>query len=153
MDLKKAFSLNACKWVVYEYWGDILRVRLNKMKRNHEMREVQYKKKVSPQNNRKMMSISEHSEDKDCKTHVRKSFVYVVSRAARMEKEQPAPDISIKKLRDTKKQQEQFSFRVKGHFYMVQGRGVCRVDFCHSLRIDIDWKNKISPPKKSETLT
>jgi hypothetical protein len=84
---------------------------------------------------------------------VRKSFVYIVSPVDEIEANVRAPEIDIKKSFDTKKREEKFSFRVKGEFSITQGRRQFKVDFCHTLKIDIIWKGKIFSPKKSATLT
>ena len=118
-----------------------------------QMRNITYKKKQSLEHRRKLISICENSEDKECKTYVRKSFVYIVSKAESAEEQPAAPEIYIKKRFDTKSLTERFSFRVKGSFYLTQDRNLFKVNFCHTLRINIIWKSKIFSPKKSVTLT
>src|SRR3989338_7916258 len=116
------------------------------------MRNIIYKKKQSIEHRRKLISIAENSEDKECKTYVRKSFVYIVSKAETAVEVNP-PEIFIKKRFDTKSLIERFSFRVKGAFYITRERNLFKVDFCHTLRINIIWKSKLFSPKKSVTLT
>ena len=118
-----------------------------------DMRNITYKKKQSVQHRRKLISICENSEDKECKTYVRKSFIYIVSKAEGMEEQLKAPEVFIKKRFDTKSLTERFSFRVKGAFYINQERNLLKVNFCHTLRINIIWKSKLFSPKKSVTLT
>ena len=118
-----------------------------------DMRNITYKKKQSLEHRRKLISICENSEDKECKTYVRKSFVYIVSKAEAVEENPNPPEIFIKKRFDTKSLTERFSFRVKGSFYLNQERTLFKVNFCHTLRINIIWKSKIFSPKKSVTLT
>ena len=120
--------------------------------RDLNMRNIVYKKKQSIEHRRKLISIAENSEDKECKTYVRKSFVYIVSKAETAG-EVNAPEIFIKKRFDTKSLVERFSFRVKGSFYLTREQSLFKVDFCHTLRINILWKSKIFSPKKSVTLT
>ena len=117
------------------------------------MRNIIYKKKQSLEHRRKLISICENSEDKECKTYVRKSFVYIVSKAEGMEEIPNPPEIFIKKRFDTKSLVERFSFKVKGSFYLTKERILFKVNFCHTLRINIIWKSKIFSPKKSVTLT
>ena len=116
------------------------------------MRTIQYKKQHSLKHRRKVISINEHNEDKDCQTYVHKSFVYVVTQAAQVGDPLQDPQIFIRKQLDSKTNEEHFSFKVKGAFYMTRDRGFFKVDFCHALRIRIVWKNKIFSPKKSVTL-
>ena len=118
-----------------------------------EMRNITYKKKQSLEHRRKLISICEHSEDKECKTYVRKSFIYIVSKAETIEDQPKPPEVFIKKRFDTKSLTERFSFRVKGAFYINQERSLLKVNFCHALRIHIVWKSKLFSPKKSVTLT
>ncbi len=117
------------------------------------MRDILYKKKESLRHRRKMISIIEHSEDEQCRSAVHKSFVYIVTRADTIEKGIEKPEIFVRKNFNTKLQEERFAFRVKGCFYMSKDRFIFRVDFCHTLRVDIVWKNKAFSPKKSVTLT
>ena len=118
-----------------------------------EMRNIIYKKKQSLEHRRKLISICENTEDKECKTYVRKSFIYIVSKAEAVEEHPKPPEIFIKKRFDTQSLTERFSFRVKGSFYLNQERNLLKVNFCHTLRINIIWKSKIFSPKKSVTLT
>ncbi len=110
------------------------------------MRDILYKKKQSLKNHRKTISINEHSEDKECKTHVRKSFVYIVTDVQGIKESVSQPEIYITKSFDAKLYKEIFSFRVKGAFFMTQERGIFKVNFCHALKINIAWKNKIFSP-------
>ena len=117
------------------------------------MRTIEYKKRHSLKHRRKVISINERNEDKDCKTHVHKSFVYLVKQVVGMVEPLQDPQIFIRKQFNSKAQEENFAFKVKGAFYMNRDRGVFKVDFCHALRIGIVWKDKIFSPKKSATLT
>ena len=103
-------------------------------------------------NRSKAISVSESSEDKECKTYVRKNFVYIVSPDVDAQEEIAQPDIFIKKSYDSKTKEERFSFRVKGSFFITRERAFYKVSFCHSLNINITWKVKIFSPK-SVTLT
>ncbi len=117
------------------------------------MREILYKKKHSLKSRRKMITLTERNEDNECKTYVRKHFVYIVSRVELTNENLERPDVIIKKSYNTKTKTEDFSFRVKGNFYMTQERRIFQVSFCHSLRINIIWKLPDLSPKKSVTLT
>lgn len=117
------------------------------------MREILYKKRQSVKHRRKVISIYERAEDKECKTYIRKSFAYIVSLADKSQSSAQDPEIYIKKYYDSKTQTEQFSFKVKGSFFMTKERYVLKVEFCHTLRILIAWKSKVFSPKKSATLT
>ncbi len=116
------------------------------------MKEILFKKKIDLTNRIKSFSISSDSEDKECKTHVEKSFLYNVLLADKTEDLEP-PQIHIKKSIDTAKKLEKFNFQVKGSFYMTRDRVLIKVDFHHTLNIEIVWKTKIFSPKKSEVLT
>ena len=117
------------------------------------MKNILYKKRQSIKNHRKVVSINEHSDEKDCVTHVRKSFSYIVSRTDNGKYEVEVPEIFIKKAFDTKQCKENFSFRVRGAFFIKQNIDIFKVDFCHTLKIELEWKNKAFSPKKSVTLT
>ena len=117
------------------------------------MREVLYRKWHSPQARRKMMSILETSDEQDCRTKVRKHFVYVVSQEEKMDEAVNPPRIDIKKHVNTRTNEERFHFRVKGFFYIMREQKLLKVRFCHSLNISIVWKKKIFSPQKSVTLT
>jgi len=117
------------------------------------MKTILYRKRQSLKNHRKMVSINEQSDEKECKTHVRKSFAYIVSNVTAEKEIIEAPEIHIKKSFDTKRHQEKFSFRVKGAFYIKEHKAIYKVDFCHTLRIELEWKDKTFSPNKSVTLT
>ena len=117
------------------------------------MKQVIYKRKQSIENRRKAISINEHTCEKECATHVRKSFAYIVTPCSPARTGFSKPDVFIKKTFDSKTKTEKFAFKVKGFFYMSHARQIVKVDFCHTLRINIKWKNKIFSPKKSVTLT
>ncbi len=117
------------------------------------MRQILYKKKHSVRHRSKMISISEQNEDSECRTRVRKSFVYIVTRVDEIAKSIADPEIFIKKSFDSKLLSERFSFRVRGAFFMTQDRYLFKVEFCHTLKINIIWFNKSFSPKKSVTLT
>ena len=117
------------------------------------MREIAYRKKQSLKNRCKVISITENSEDNECKTMVRKSFVYILTEVKCINESLGKPEIFIRKSFDTRLRDEKFNFRVKGGFYMTQERDIFKVDFCHTLNIHIKWKGKIFSPKKSATLT
>ncbi len=117
------------------------------------MREIMYKKRQSIIHRRKCITIDERAEDKDCKTHVRKNFIYIVRKTKKIKKRFNKPEVHIKKTFDSNTLVEGFSFRVKGSFSMNSGRHFFNVDFCHTLKINIKWKNKIFSPNKSATLT
>ena len=116
------------------------------------MREILFKNETSIAKRRKTILISERSEDKECKTSVRKSFIYLVSPEVRMEQPVNQPDIYIRKSYNTKTKEEKFSFRVKGYFYIAKENCFLKVYFCHCLKINIFWKAKVFSPK-SATLT
>ena len=118
------------------------------------MRKIKYRKKHSLKNRWKMIKIDERTEDKECKTHVQKSFIYIVKSVnPNCDQTLRQPEIFTKKALNTKIQNEKFSFRVKGYFFMVQGRNLFKVKFCHTLKIDINWKIKVFSPNKSVTKT
>jgi len=118
------------------------------------MKRVLYRKRMNLKKRLKTFSIYSRTEDHECKTQVRKGFAYAVDWA----KEDPAPEskaplIFIRKVFDTKKGIETFSFHVKGYFYVNYNRELMRVRFNHTLDIEIRWKAKHFSPKKSVSLT
>src|SRR3989338_6576 len=117
------------------------------------MRQVFYRKRHSLKNRHKMMSICETYDEQDCKTSVRKYFIYVVSKEDNIDQNINPPRIDIKKYFNTKTREERFHFRVKGYFYISREAALLKVRFCHSLKISIVWKSKELSPKKSVTLT
>ena len=99
------------------------------------------------------MSICETSDEKECKTTVRKHFVYLVTKEEQVEQNIIPPRIDIVKCINTRKREEKFHFRVKGYFYIAREGTLYKVRFCHSLNIMISWKSdKELSPKKSATL-
>ncbi len=107
------------------------------------MRKILFKNLTSLKKRRKVISVSERSEDKECNTHVQKSFVYIVSPEIRIDGSISQPDIYIKKYFNTRTKEEKFYFKVKGYFYITKDLSFLKVSFCHSLRINILWKTKV----------
>ncbi len=107
-----------------------------------KMREIQYKNLTSPKNGRRVISVSEINQNKDCCTHVHKAFIYLARKEEKQQESVTQPVFHIFKSFNTKTKVEKFYFRVKGMFYVVKDIAVYTVYFCHSLRIDITHKAK-----------
>ena len=115
------------------------------------MKRILVRKFADPQKGIKRMSISQKTIDKECYTLVRKSFIYNVSRVYDDNNyKNQSPQICIKKVVDTKKRIEKFTFRVKGKFYITYNRMLFEVYFQHRLNIQISWKNEISYPQEEK---
>ncbi len=121
--------------------------------REGRMRQIEYRKRHSLKYRRKLISIRELAEDKECCTKVQKSFIYKIKNLGYSTVVDSCPQIFVRKHIDNKNQVEHFHFKVKGSFSLKQGRYAYMVEFCHILKINIYWKDKIFSPKKSGTLT
>jgi hypothetical protein len=117
------------------------------------MKRVIYRNRTSRIHQRKAIFINEFTQDQHVKTAVRKGFFYHVVPVTEPDPCDEVPEIYIQKHIDTKKQIEEFCFRVKGSFITMAGTSVVRVQFSHKLRIHMKWKEKTLSPKKSGTLT
>jgi len=117
------------------------------------MKQMIFKRLHNPAKRRKVVVITSHTEDTQCKTMVRKSFAYKVTTVDGALAPVAEPNIFIHKKYDTKKRVERFNFRVKGGFYLTRERTCVRVDFHHALTIAVTWKAKMISPKQSEVLT
>lgn len=115
------------------------------------MRNVFHKTTGILQGRGKVITLREHAEEKDCTTDVRKNFVYVATEAQSEEK-QSIPQVHIKKSFDSVRRTERFSFRVKGFFYVNHSRRLMKVNYSHTLRINLHWKMKVTSPKKTVTM-
>ena len=111
------------------------------------MKNLTYHKKDLKSSRGRAVSIRELTPEADCDTAVRKSFVYLTSRADAIPAEMPAPEVRVIKSIDTDKQQEKFRFRVKGVVYFKKDRFICRVDYLHSLSIRMLWKTHVLSSK------
>jgi vacuolar-type H+-ATPase subunit E/Vma4 len=116
------------------------------------MKQLLHTSRSAFHNQVKMIKIVEKAEDQECLTHVRKTFVYVVLAALDEAEKLPEPQIKIRKSFDTKTREEKFSFRIKGGIYVNHHRRLIRVDYSHTLRINLKWKTKVFSPKKSVTM-
>jgi len=117
------------------------------------MKQVIYNKTSDLEKGIKAFSISSKTDNSDSLTEVKKSFSYHVSRVDQLAQENVTPELFITKSFDSKTQTEKFNFQVKGSFGMTQNRFYFKVDFHHTLDIQIFWKNKDFSPKKSVVLT
>ena len=115
------------------------------------MRDILHKTTGILQGRGKVITLREHTEEKESVTDVRKNFIYVASEALSEEK-QSIPQVHIKKSFDSVSSDEKFSFRVKGFFYVNHSRRLMKVDYCHTLRIRLHWKVKATSPKKTVTM-
>lgn len=116
------------------------------------MKRIKYRKCIDPQNRTKVFSIDSKTEDTECKTQVQKSFTYVLDWAREAKPVQKPPLVFIRKKFDTKSAVEEFSFHVKGYFYMTHNSNLMRVRFHHRLGIKIEWKTKDFSFKESAKL-
>ncbi|MBF0522381.1 MAG: hypothetical protein HQL24_04905 [Candidatus Omnitrophica bacterium] len=120
------------------------------------MKRVIFKNKKDFEKGTKELSICQKIEDKDCITHIRKSFFYRVTEVNKLteEPEVPeSPEIFITKSIDTKHKLEQVNLKCVGSFFMAHQRMILKVNFQHNLNIQIYWKTDIFSPKKSAILT
>ena len=115
------------------------------------MRDVLHKTTEVLKGRGKVITLREHTEEKESITDVRKNFIYLASEA-QGEEEQSIPQVHIAKSFDSEHGDEKFSFRVKGFFYVNHGRRMMRVDYSHTLRINLHWKIKMTSPKKTVTM-
>jgi len=117
------------------------------------MKKVKYRKITNPKKGRKSLAISQRTEDKAAVTHIRKKFIYIVSRTKALNPQNNPPQIFIRKAICTKRGIEIFSFRVKGTFYTTHKRSFFKVRYQHVLNIRIYEKRKNLSPKESVVLT
>lgn len=101
------------------------------------MREIAFKNLTSTAKRRKVISLVEKTEKEGYLISSQKSIVYIVTAATSQMRELYQPEYHICKSYDSKEKIEKFSLRVKGTSYIIQEGSFLRVDFCHSLRIEI----------------
>ncbi len=115
------------------------------------MRDILHKTTEVLQGRGKVIIVREHAEENECITDVRKNFIYLAHEVTHEEK-QGEPQVHIKKSFDSVSRDEKFSFRVKGFFYVDRNRRLAKVDYCHTLRINLHWKANSPAPKKTVTM-
>lgn len=101
------------------------------------MKEIAFKNLTSTKRRRKVISLTERNEKQGCEILSQKTLIYIVSPSAEKVRALAKPEYYIYKSFDSKKKQEKFSLRVKGTSYIVQDSKLLKVDFCHSLKIEI----------------
>ena len=101
------------------------------------MREIAFKNLTSTAKRRKVISLVEKTEKEGYAISSQKSIVYIVTALQSQMYELSQPEYHICKSYDSKEKIERFSLRVKGTSYILQDGGLLKVDFCHSLRIEI----------------
>jgi len=115
------------------------------------MRDILHKTTAVLHGRGKVISMREHADEKECVTDVRKNFIYVATEA-QVEEKESIPRVHIAKSFDSITGDEKFSFRVKGFFYVNHSRRLTKVDYSHTLKINLHWKTKSTSPKKSVTM-
>ncbi len=101
------------------------------------MREIAFKNITSHQKRRKIISLAEKMERDNCLISSYKTLVYIVSPQTEKVRNLSQPEYYISKFYDSKAKEERFWLRVKGTSYIVQNSSLFKVDFCHSLKIEI----------------
>jgi hypothetical protein len=101
------------------------------------MREIAFKNLTSTAKRRKVISLVEKTEKEGYLISSQKSIVYIVTAASSQINDLSQPEYHICKSYDSKEKIEKFSLRVKGASYIIQEGSFLRIDFCHSLRIEI----------------
>ncbi len=104
------------------------------------MREIAFKNITSKKKKRKIISLIEKAEKDQCFVHSYKTLVYIVSPQKEKIRELSRPEYYVSKFYDSQTKEERFSLRVKGTSYVVQDSSFFRIDFCHSLKIEIHPK-------------
>ena len=118
------------------------------------MKNILFKKRLNPKKRMKSLSVTQRTEEKDCITRVRKSFLYFVTKSQEKNPQLEPPVVHIHKSFDSKRGIERFRFQVKGKFFVTALEQLWDVHFQHTLKILISWKTKVfSPKNKSEILT
>lgn len=115
------------------------------------MRDIFHKTTAILHGRGKVITLRDHADESECVTDVRKNFIYLATEAQSEEK-QSIPRVHIQKSFDSVSHDERFSFRVKGFFYVNYNRRLMKVDYCHTLRINLHWKVNAVSPKKTVTM-
>ena len=112
------------------------------------MKNILFKKLIDPEKNTKSLLIEQRFEDQECHSYVRKSFYYTAKPTVETQPQVVEPEMYIFKNFDSKKKVEMFSFHVHGNFYVTHQRTLLAISFYHTLDIQIQWKSKLTLPKK-----
>ena len=115
------------------------------------MRNILHKTKEILKGRGKSIIIHERSQDKECVTDVRKSFIYLAEEAT-CETDVGKPQVHVKKSFDSLSRTERFAFRVKGFFFVNRNRRLSKINYSHTLKINLRWKSNVTSPKKSMTV-
>jgi len=113
------------------------------------MRQVVYKNLTSRNRRRRIVSVSEQTEKGEFLTHTQKVFIYIVRKETEVAQAPICPEFYITKIVNRKDKTERFVFRIKGVLDVVKDGNLVKVDFCHSLRIDIMKKPTASSVESS----
>jgi len=90
----------------------------------------------------KALGISSHYEDKHTMTLVRKKYIYHFLRVQDQHYKKDDPQIRIKKTLNSKKRIKDFTFRVRGHFFVRHEGVLLEVKYRHYLNMQTIWKTK-----------
>ena len=101
------------------------------------MKEIAFKNLTSTKKRRKIISLWERSERGGCLVSSQKTLIYIVTPQIEKVRGLTKPEYHVCKAYDSRTKEERFSLRVKGTSYVAQGSSLLKVDFCHSLKIEI----------------
>ncbi|MBF0618613.1 MAG: hypothetical protein HQL19_00415 [Candidatus Omnitrophica bacterium] len=116
------------------------------------MKNVTYKKRSLPENRGRVVSVREALSDQECDSRSMKNYVYILSRADAVPKDIPVPEIHVTKRIMNEGQDEAFFLKVKGIIYTTKGRFIYKVDYCHSLTVQMHWKTHVLSSKDPAAL-
>ncbi len=101
------------------------------------MKEILFRKHQSTKKRMRITSISERSEDKGNLTHTQKAFIYMIEPQKMMRNTIAAPEYFVTKYYHTKEKKEVVHFKIKGVFYVRQKTQFYKINYCHSLKIEV----------------
>ncbi|MBF0387157.1 MAG: hypothetical protein HQL20_04805 [Candidatus Omnitrophica bacterium] len=107
------------------------------------MKNVNYSKKELKGGRGRVVLVRESVPETDCDTSIRKSFVYLARTVDEIPAVTPAPEIRVVKAINSDAQREAFYMRVKGVVYFRQGRFMHKVDYLHTLAVQMLWKTHV----------
>lgn len=101
------------------------------------MRDLVFKNLTKQENRRKILSSSETVDKDGVRTVVRRHFVYMVREAADQGQELEKPYLCVYKERNTRERLERFYCRMKGAMIVASQGKFFKINFMHSLRINL----------------
>ncbi|MCM8763394.1 MAG: hypothetical protein NC829_03400 [Candidatus Omnitrophica bacterium] len=108
------------------------------------MRDLVYKNITSPDKRKRIITSTERFLEAGIRTTVARHFICIFKKVHEISPLDSKPHIYLFRHRDNRKQQEKFLCRIRGSICFIQSEEIFIVEFCHSVKINMEAEKALS---------